>query len=266
MSDTRTLWIAALGRSWPELLDGAGTETVLGWLATRHDLDRDPPSAFVGDLALALGCSVGHVLALELFDQKLLARLGAYVGRIDSSPGFVDELRQTLREHLLVGSPPRIAEYTGRGSLEGWVRVTSTRMALRMKQRQPELAAAPPSEVPDPRSAAGDPETAFLKHRYRDELNRALSAVVASLPADERAWLKLYYLDELTVEQIGGLYRVHASTVWRRLRALEARVLDGLREEIQQRLRVGAHEVDSLIGLVRSQLHMSLSGALGTRE
>ena len=52
------------------------------------------------------------------------------MARIDSSSQFVDEVKQGLRERLLVGPPPRIAEYSGSGPLGGWLRVVSVRLAI----------------------------------------------------------------------------------------------------------------------------------------
>lgn len=256
----REQWLAAVGQTWPELIDRLGGALVLEWLATRVAIDEVVPTSFAGDLALALGCLQQHPIAIALLDEKLLSKLGAFVGRVDGSPSFIDELRQSLREHLLVGAAPRIGAYEGRGSLEGWLRITATRMALRLKQRQPVIAE--PRDQAAASGAGADPETAFLKHRYRAELATALEAAVVALPKEERTWLKLYYLDELTIEQIGALYRVHASTVSRRLRALEGKLLKDLRAEIRQRLRVPSSEIDSLIDLCKSQLDLNLSGVL----
>lgn len=255
----RDLWAAAVRKAWPELIERVGEATVLEWLEGRSGSFTETPNAYAGDLALAVGCARAHPIALSLLEERLLTKVGAYVGRVDSSPSFIDELRQILREHLLVGDKPRIGEYAGRGSLEGWLRVTATRLALRSKQRQPPIA-----EPNTERAASGahDPETDFLKHRYRQDLAAALEAAVGALPKEERTWLKLYYLDELTIEQIGALYRVHASTVSRRLRALEGKLLEDLREEIRGRLKLASSEVDSLIDLCRSQLNVNLSGVL----
>lgn len=255
----REQWVAAVGKSWPELIERVGAATILEWLEARGLAVNEAPNAYAGDLALAIGCARAHPIAIAILEERLLTKVGAYVGRVDSSPSFVDELRQIMREHLLVGPKPRIGEFAGRGSLEGWLRVTATRLALRSKQRQTPVA------EPNPEHAASgerDPETAFLKHRYRTDLAAALEAAVVALPKEERTWLKLYYLDELTVEQIGTLYRVHASTVSRRLRALEGKLFQDLREEIGKRLKLASSEVDSLIDLCRSQLNVNLSGVL----
>jgi RNA polymerase sigma-70 factor, ECF subfamily len=258
-------WIEAGRAAWPALADAATDDAFVRFLEARLE-PSVPVGPTAGDLYLACACSSGDARALEAFDRALLSKVGRFIARIDSSTVFADEVRQALRELLFVGASPKIAGYTGKGSLEGWLRISATRLALRLKQKQPEVAAPEPEVAPSPSSPAGDPEADYLKRRYRGELESALEEAVAALPDEERTWLKLYYLDGLTVEQIGRLYRVHASTVSRRLTGLQSKLLDELRARLGAKLGASAGEVDSLIGLVRSQMDLSLPGILRKTE
>ena len=61
--------------------------------------------------------------------------------RLGREPMFVDEVRQVLRTKLLVGdgAPPKIADYSGRGPLDGWVRAAAVRAAIDLKRREKEV-------------------------------------------------------------------------------------------------------------------------------
>jgi RNA polymerase sigma-70 factor (ECF subfamily) len=243
-------WVEAGRSAWPELAAHVDAEAFAAWGRAREAGDE----VRAADLFLACACASGAPGALEAFERTVLVKVGSFVARIDGSAAFADELRQLLRTLLFVGAAPKIADYAGRGPLEAWVRVVATREALRLKRSQG--PAAEPASTP-----GGDPELSYIKDRYRGEVAAALGEALAALEPDARAALKLYYLDGLTLEQIGALYGVHASTIWRRIGAAHGQVLDGLRA----RLALPAGEADSLVGLVRSRLDVSLSGLLRSR-
>ncbi|QSQ11806.1 hypothetical protein [Myxococcus landrumensis] len=82
------------------------------------------------DLYLACACAQGETRALQAFEQHVLRRVPARLGRL--SPNIVEESVQWVRKRLLVGSahaPPRIAGYGGRGPLLTWVAIIAARIA-----------------------------------------------------------------------------------------------------------------------------------------
>jgi RNA polymerase sigma-70 factor (ECF subfamily) len=208
---------------------------------------------------LACACDKQVALALELFERELLAKLAAFVSRIDGSTPFVSELAQVLRAQLFVDG--KIREYSGRGSLEGWLRVVATRLALKLKQRGRAAAHVPLPEKLAMQASTGDPELSYLKEHYRKTFAAELSAALAALSPEERAALKLYYLDELTLEQIAGLWGVNPSTVWRRITRLQETLLAHLRSR-SARLGLPDDELESVLRMVRSRIDISLSGLL----
>src|SRR5262249_26812555 len=128
--------VVAAQRAWPEVaLDGARF--------VRHIAERLPaqvalPEALAGlhanDLYVACACADGNAAAVAIFEREYLARVVASAARVNRSPDFVDEVRQRLRERLLVGAAPRIADYNGSGPLAGWVRVAVIRTALNLRR------------------------------------------------------------------------------------------------------------------------------------
>jgi RNA polymerase sigma-70 factor (ECF subfamily) len=149
--------------------------------APEHNLD---------DVYLAFACSRRDRRALELFERRYLSQVGCWISGLRQQPAFADEVRQRVRERLLVdaGGGPRIVEYSGRGSLASWARVTAVREALdlieREKQRRP--AAHDPERVEaenDLLGATVDPELHAIRQRHLPQFREAFREALESLPA-----------------------------------------------------------------------------------
>ncbi len=244
----------------------------------------------IADLYLACGCALGDVRAIGLFEQHYLSEVPNYVGQIDRSGEFADEVRQQLSERLLVThdpanptAPRKIADFTGRGPLGGWLRVAAVRIGLNVKRSQKPMPLARDAEqterAPDAGDAMGgggrggqgmsapspDPELDYLKLRYRNELREAFALTLASLDGEARAVLKMHYLDGLNIDEIGASFRVHRSTVARWLAQAREQILEETRKLLSSRLKIGRAEAESVIHLVQSQLDVSIYRYLGKK-
>jgi RNA polymerase sigma-70 factor (ECF subfamily) len=209
------------------------------------------------DLYLATACARGDARAHQLFEADLLSQVPAFLSRLRPPAFLVDEVQQRLRESLLM--PGGLSGYSGRGALSSWLRVVAVRTALRL-QRDLQPASAD-AAAPQPAGPAG-PELEYLKSRYRGEYERALHEALQSLSDSERLFLRLHYADGLSIDRIGALYRLHRSTVARRLAGHRRKLLEGTRARLQERLKLTATEFDALLAIVRSQLVVSMRSAL----
>ena len=107
-----------------------------------------------------------------------------------------------------------------------------------------------------------DPELDFFKRRYRGEFERALEEILAKLGDRERVLMRLSLVNQVSVENIGKMYGVSQSTASRWLGQAREQMADELRKVLGERLKVPASELNSLAGLVASQLDLSLSRLL----
>jgi RNA polymerase sigma-70 factor (ECF subfamily) len=178
---------------------------------------------------------------------------------------LVDEVRQQLRHKLLVAEPgerPRIADYAGRGPLQAWVRVAATRAALDLMRAGGARAGAD-LEPDDLASGSGDsPEVDYLKERYRPQFKEAFQEALRGLDSEQRNVLRLHVVEGLNIDEIGALFKVHRSTVARWIAAARQKVLDDARRRLRAELGLTAGEFDSLAGVVRSQLDLSVAKIL----
>jgi RNA polymerase sigma-70 factor, ECF subfamily len=220
------------------------------------------PTSHEGDLRLALACAEGDARAIARLEKEFLSEVPRFVARISRETEFIEEVQQRLRERLLVapaGQKCRIAEYGARGPLGAWIRVAAVRVALDLKR---ERSGVVPSAT-DVRTLPRDAELDLARHRDGAAFKEALTDALGSLDADERAILRLRYVDGLTVEKVGKIYGVHAATIVRRLAASRQRVVARVRERLFATQKLRARDVDSLAELVQSQLELSLTRLLG---
>lgn len=219
-------------------------------------------SVQAADLYLAAACAQGIPAALRAFDEHFLSRLPTFLTRLRPADSFIEEMRQVLREKLLVATPgkkPKIAEYSGRGSLLGWVRVTAVRTAISARRNKDEILGADSDDLSvDAFAAEASPEMDYLKTRYRKEFQTAFHSALEKLTAEQRNLLRLHFVDGLNIEKIGALLHVHRATIARWIAAAREQILDNVQRDLHQRLHLGQSEFDSLVNLVRSQLHVSI--------
>ena len=232
----------------------------------RHLLDRAPDRAALAkvhaaDLYLACACADGNRRALAHLEASFLAQVPAWVATTDRSRAFADEVAQELRHRLLVAGddgPPRISQYVGRGPLGAWLRMAATRIALRLKSRDPAASV-------DDRSLAApgpDPEMSYLKTRYARDFETAFEETLAALPTRERNVLRLHFLEEMTTSQIGAVLGVHGSTITRWLARIRSAIIKETNRRLRQRLKVEPSELRSILRLVQSRLDVSIRRAL----
>jgi RNA polymerase sigma-70 factor (ECF subfamily) len=261
--------LEAARAAWPQVaLDPLEFAAHLaGRLPDAPDLIDAIGQLHAADLYLACACALGEPRALACFDEQFLAPVGRTWGTRHPLADFADEVRQALRVRLLVsdgGGPPRIAGYSGRGPLAAWVRMAATRLGLDLRRRE-----RPGSREEDEltlEARGDDPELEYLKTRYAAELSEALKTTLAALSSRTANVLRLHYQEGMTVDAIGTMYRVSGRTVQRWLAEARRTILAETRRLLSERLGLTDSRLDSLIGLVRSRLDISISQYLVPRS
>ncbi|HWO14171.1 MAG TPA: sigma-70 family RNA polymerase sigma factor [Polyangiaceae bacterium] len=218
------------------------------------------------DLYLACACTLGTPAAIARFEALYLQRLRTFVRQIDAAPAQLDELKQRLRERVLVAQPgalPRIATYSGAGSLGSWVAIAARRLAL-ASTRGVKPAQQPAEAVLAEQVAAGaDAELDWARAEHAEAFRAALQTALKTLSARDRLLLRLHFVDGVSVTRIAASYGVSQSTVSRWL----ARAREHVRDEALRTLQASGHlnraEFESLARVLQSRLELSISSVLG---
>ncbi|MDX2088015.1 MAG: hypothetical protein SFX73_09200 [Kofleriaceae bacterium] len=228
----------------------------------RHDVALSEPEHHV-ELALASALAQGEPEALRIFERDLIPEITTALRRLRLSDAAVDEVAQALRVDLLVGPPPRIADYAGRGSLVGWLRVTATRRAFRMLRGTRHEDALDDMLLDQLPAAATDPAHAHLRARYTRELKRAVGEAFAGLELRQRNLLRQHILDQLGIDELAALYRVHRATCARWLADARGDLGRATRKQLGAALGLGMSELESLLRFLDSDIELSVSRLLG---
>lgn len=248
--------LARAGRAaWPAV--SLGEDEFLAFLVSRAQ-----PVEHAADLYLAHACARGAAGALAAFEATLLSQVPGFLRRM--SPQIVDEVCQRLRDRLFVGAAPKIAEYSGSGPLAAWLRVVALRLAIDLSRSAGQNIARELDAAQLAGPAGRSPELEYLKERYRLDVKGAFQEALLALSSEQRNVLRLHLVEGLTLEEIGRLFHVNRSTVFRWLGASREALLADARLRLRERIGVSADEFDSLVQVVRSQLDLSLAEVLKT--
>jgi RNA polymerase sigma-70 factor (ECF subfamily) len=262
------LWHA--GRSaWPgvDVALDAFAAHVLRHTADAPDAEAAGENLYGPDLYLACACAAGDPSGLRAFEDQILPHAAVALRRLDRSPAFADEVRQLLRQKLFVtdgSSLPRIADYAGRGPLIAWVRVSAVRTALNLRgsgRREQPMTSSQVAALAPP---VDDPALKYLKAQFAGEFESALGRACAALTDRDRTILRLRFVDDLNIDQIGGLYGVHRATVARWIARIRDELFAATRNDLVGRLKLSDSDFEGLLRLARSQLDLSLSAVLYT--
>src|SRR4029453_5873016 len=92
----------------------------------------------VADLVLARAWAVGDSAALAEFERRYMPEIEAALARFRMPADEADELKQVVRERLMVGGDgmPRLARCRGNGPLGAWVRVVAARAAIDSRRQR----------------------------------------------------------------------------------------------------------------------------------
>jgi RNA polymerase sigma-70 factor (ECF subfamily) len=239
-------------------------EEFVAYLWARLPADVPPEFALAqmhtADLYLACACARGDAQAVAAFDEHCLSQLDRVLGKMGIDADASAEVKQEIRRRVLVGDGrrPEIVDFSGRGDLRSWVRVMAVRQALRRQERARRDIAVEDDELLERIVAPENPELDYAKGMYREEFKRAFEAALKALPDRERTLLRQHYIDGLTIDEIGHLYRVHRSTAARLLVRARTRVLAATRAQMMCQLDVQSKDLDSIMRMIRSQIDISL--------
>jgi len=211
------------------------------------------------DLFVAAAAALGDPRAGAAIHQRLVELARTAVSRV-VPPGELDDVVQTASERLLV-TDARVAGYTGRGPLDAWLRTVLLRTALTARRRRTGAASHEHTWLELP-VIAGAPELAVVWQRHAADCRAAFEAAFLALSSRGRLILRQHFVDGLSADQLGRIYRVHRITAYRWIAQAKADVLARLRIELARRIGLSEAEVDSLLRGVRSAFSITAERVL----
>ena len=202
------------------------------------------------DLCLIVACESGDQKAWNDLVERFSITVRSAARSASSNEEGAEDLAQSIWAELYGlrigkdGKPAgKLAYYSGRGSLAGWLRAVVAQLAVDQHRKQSRLVQTEEDSDFDRIIQQGNDESSWSGHGggadpERDvsaklagaQMQKALSSSVQHLSAEDRLLVKLYYFDGLKLHEAGALLGVHEATASRRL----ARIYSDLRQQVEQ--------------------------------
>jgi RNA polymerase sigma-70 factor (ECF subfamily) len=194
------------------------------------------------DLCLIVSCERGDENAWTDLVERFTATVRSAARSASANEDAAEDLAQSIWAELYGlrvrqdGKPAsKLAYYSGRGSLAGWLRAVIAQLAVDTFRRQSRLVQTEQDSdldrlahdsqlgVGQPVLAvAPNPEESMSNRFAQTDMQQALSCAVQDLGAEDRLLVKLYYFDNLRLREAGGVLGVHEATASRRLTRIQA--------------------------------------------
>jgi len=271
----RRLWaIVAEGRAaWPRFaVDARHVVELIARHATLELADAALDGLRPADLYLACACARQLPEAIAAFDRDYMREVDIALARMRIGPPRLSDVKQLVRQRLFVGGGPagqpagpgKIVEYGGRGDLRRWVRSVAVRTCLNdLRKGRREVLVDDEQLIAQHAIAADDPEIEYMKRTYAHEFRAAFGEALGQLGAREQTLLRYHHVDGLNIDEIGAIYRIHRVTAFRWIEKAREVLARSTLELLRGRLKLPPGELDSVLRMIRSQIHLSLVRHLG---
>ena len=208
---------------------------------------RDEIAKFIDDmqaddLCLIIACERGDEGAWTDLVERFTPTVRSAARSASSNEDAAEDLAQSIWAELYGlrtrkdGMPAsKLAYYSGRGSLAGWLRAVVAQLAVDMFRKQSRLVQteedtdldrlAREAKVTEGQAVlAGipNPEESMSNRFAQTDMQQALSRSVEELQAEDRLLVKLYYFDNLRLREAGAVLGVHEATASRRLTRIQS--------------------------------------------
>jgi RNA polymerase sigma-70 factor (ECF subfamily) len=236
-------------------------ESVLGkyLLNENADVDRNAIKDFVDeiradDLCLIVACEKGDEKAWEYLVANFDSTVKSAARKISSNNDDADDLASSiwaelygLRQDAAGNKKSKLAYYSGRGSLAGWLRAVVSQLAIDEYRKQSRfvqveenrefenLAEESSNHTGNDRVVhhADNPEELLTTEQTSRDVSLALKHAIESLDAEDRLVMKLYYFDDLKLKEIGAMFGYHEATASRKVVRIQA----DIRKAVEKKLR-----------------------------
>ena len=252
----RQQWISALELQFAELLRTSGAEglglarddfhQILVQIGEKYlpaDAGVDEAGELyrtlrVTDLALARACAAGQEKAWDLFLTRFREKLYDAGRAIAGDDSRGRELADSIYAELYGLSEregvraSKLASYTGRGSLDGWLRTVLAQEFVNRYRTQKRLVSLEEKE---------EDGVSFEAPRQEPQvpvdvrLNDALDEAFREMAAEDRTILAAYYLDKRKLAEIGRMLGFHEATASRKLERITKRLRQALFDGLVKR-------------------------------
>lgn len=248
------------------------------------DADRAAVREFVkeirsDDLCLILACEKGDERAWEYLVSNFDSTVKSAARKISSNNDDAEDLASSiwaelygLRQDADGNKKSKLAYYSGRGSLAGWLRAVVSQLAIDEYRKQSRfvqveenrefenLAEESSNHTGNDRVVhhADNPEELLTAEQTTRDVSLALKHAIESLEDEDRLVMKLYYFDDLKLKEIASMFGYHEATASRKLVRIQTEIRKTVEKELRRQHGWSETEVKRYLSDTASKLGISV--------
>ena len=261
-------------------------QLALGKYLFRENAEPQPAEirAFVDeiradDLCLVIACEKGDEAAWEQLVATFDATVKSAARNISKSTEEAEDLASSiwaelygLRHDKDGNKKSKLAYYSGRGSLAGWLRAVVSQLAIDQFRKQSKFVQVEESrEFENLANEASDntnnhhivshtqsPEDLLGSKLSARDVSGALRAAIESLEPEDRMVLKLYYFDGQKLKDIAEIFGYHEATASRKLVRIQSEIRKAVEKHLREERGWTENEVKRNLSETASKLDVSV--------
>jgi RNA polymerase sigma-70 factor len=229
----------------------------------------------IDDLCLIIACEKKDDLAWKELVEKFGTTVRSAARNITKNNEDAEDLASSiwaelhgLRNDADGNSRGKLAYYSGRGSLGGWLRAVVSQLAVDQyrkisrfvqieENREFENLANENEEsliVPN----HDTPELLLDEKRTSQDVAKALKSAIESLSAEDKLLIKLYYFDDLNLKKIGEILGFHEATASRKIVKVQGELRKSTERILQSEHGWKVEEISKNLSETASKLGFSV--------
>jgi len=206
------------------------------------------------DLCLIVACERGDEKAWEDLVANFDSTVKSAARKMSANSEDAEDLASSiwaelygLRQDADGNKKSKLAYYSGRGSLAGWLRAVVSQLAIDQYRKQSKFVQIEESRefeniAEESSNHTGNdqvvhhtdsPEELLTAKQTSADVSAALRTAIDALADEDRLIVKLYYFEELKLKDIAATFGYHEATASRKL----VRVQSEIRKTVERELR-----------------------------
>ncbi len=248
------------------------------------DADRNSIREFVDeirsdDLCLIIACERGDEKAWEDLVANFDPAVKSAARKMTANSEDAEDLAGSiwaelygLRQDAQGNKKSKLAYYSGRGSLAGWLRAVVSQLAVDEYRKQSRYV-----QIEEDRSFENlaenashnsdnshvvhtdpNPEDQLTEKQTAADVSAALRTAIEGLEDEDRLILKMYYFDDLKLKDIASAFGYHEATASRKLVRVQAEIRKAVEKELKNNHGWSDGEVKKYLSEAAAKLGISL--------
>jgi RNA polymerase sigma-70 factor, ECF subfamily len=184
-----------------------------------------------------------------------------------------------LRQDAEGNKKSKLAYYSGRGSLAGWLRAVVSQLAIDQFRKQSKFVQVEETRefenlANEASESTGNNHHHIVSHTQSPEellgsklsardVSGALRAAIESLEPEDRMVLKLYYFDGQKLKDIAEIFGFHEATASRKLVRIQTEIRKAVERHLREERGWTENEVKRSLTETASKLDISVEKLMG---